>query len=143
MIIYILFLPDTLREEIFEGTDMPGDISTSPSEEITDILLEKHVGRLEFFPPGPIEHPLTSIHLFRTTKSSVVEEFNPFTAEMAAFSGQAISKTFSLSSLGNTDNVLLTFDAPIREGRLNIYLNGQLLSQLQPHSALPSPEFLV
>ncbi|MFQ5620833.1 MAG: hypothetical protein ACE5FT_03245 [Candidatus Nanoarchaeia archaeon] len=139
MIVYVLFLPDVVREDIFKNGEL-GEPRVTPTEfETGEILLEKHVGRLEFYPPGPIEHPLTSVHLFRTTRSSSIEEYNPFSVEKAIFSGEPISKTFSLQNLDNVDNVLLTFGSPIREGRLSIYLNGQLLSQIQPTRGAIAP----
>ena len=84
MIGFIMFLPAADRDAILEGTEpsSPGTTTTQPD----NLLLQKHVGRLEHYPTGPISHPISSVHLFHTTKSTQLAQYNPFTVERAVFS---------------------------------------------------------
>lgn len=137
---FVLFLPEADRQALLDGTPTAPDTRYVPEEgRPGEFLLQEHIGRLEFYPPGPLDHPIGSVHLYRTTRSEVMESYNPFVVERGTFSGASVTKRFTLDNLQNMENVLLTLDTSIREGSLTVYLNGQLVAQVEGESGFIAP----
>lgn len=129
MIMYILFLPPAERNEFLQDDTLtPGerDDGVLPA----DLLLQKHIGRLEFYPQGPIDHPLPSVHLFRTTKSEMLSELGSFIVERGTWSGVPVTKQFSIPNTDLVENVILVMNAKSRSGTLKVSLNGQLIAEV-------------
>ena len=125
LIFYILFLPPEEREALLgdEGLDptTPG-IGTPTITERT--LLLANIGRLEYYNPQGFDHFVPSINLFAAAEAQVLSSQNPFTVRNGWFDKGTKNITFTVSDLENTDNVLLSFNARQRKGRLKIRLNG-------------------
>lgn len=120
-IFYILFLPPTERkallgEENVTGAGLPGEV-----------LLQVPVGRLQFVPRNQFDHPLPNIYLVETRNAQILSKENPFMIKKGWFSEAKKIFAFGISDLENTENVVLSFQAPERRGTLVISLNGQVV----------------
>jgi hypothetical protein len=117
-IFYIIFLPPAEREALLKGENI------TDGELAEQTLLDVPVGRLSFVPRNQFDHPLPNIYLTETRNAAVLGKENPFTVRKGWFSEQSKSFVFSVSDLKNTENVMLSFQAPYRKGVLHIALNG-------------------
>lgn len=132
-IFYILFLPPSERKELLgeeEGVEggVPGEL-----------LLQVPVGRLSFVPRNQFDHPLPNIYLVETRNAQILAKENPFMIKKGWFSEAKKTFTFSIPDLENTENVMLSFQAPERRGTLVIMLNGALIFESTVSLQNPPP----
>lgn len=123
IIMYVLVLPPAEREELL------GDNETSEEEkdeikENESILLEEHIGRLDFVDEREYEHTIPSFYLYKTTESVEIRNINPFIVRNAVFDSKGYDTSFFVKDLENTKNVFLSFHAKTHVGVLSIMLNG-------------------
>jgi hypothetical protein len=117
-IFYILFLPPSERKSLLEGDN-------ATLEEGTGLLLDEAPGLLTFSEKGVFDHSISNIYLIETKNSVILGQENPFIVKKGWFGEQQKSMVFSAGDLDNTENVMLSFQAPERKGILVIALNGQ------------------
>ncbi len=120
-IFYILFLPPSEREALLGDGNVTGD--GGPEE----VLLQSPVGRLQFVSRNQFDHPLPNIYLVETRNAQILAKENPFMIKKGWFSEAKRIFSFSIPDLENTENVVLSFQAPERRGTLVIMLNGALI----------------
>jgi len=118
---YILFLPPEARQELLEG----GNDTDLDEEE--RILLDEAPGKLTFTEKGVFDHSISNIYLVETKNAIVLGRENPFVVKKGWFGEQKKTMVFPVQDLPNTENVILSFQAPERAGTLLISLNGQLI----------------
>ncbi len=118
-IFYILFLPPEERKALLEE-----EAGVSPEDRAGQVLLDVPVGRLAFVPRTQFDHPLPNVYLVETRNAVVLGQENPFIVKKGWFGEQQKSMVFSVSDMENTENVILSFQAPERAGNLVIVLNG-------------------
>ncbi len=135
-IFYILFLPAEERKALLEGENVTG------AEEREAMLLSVPVGRLAFVPRTQFDHPLPNVYLVETRNAIVLGAENPFIVKKSIFGEQAKSMVFGVSDLENTENVMLSFQAPERAGILVISLNGNKIFEGQVKAQNPPPVML-
>lgn len=104
MIFYILFLPPEERERLL------AEETITPSTSETRTPIE--------------EHKLPLIHLFESEKAVVITTINPFLARKTIFGEDIKNQNISVSKPENIQNAVLTFQAPTRNGILEIWFNG-------------------
>ncbi len=120
-IFYILFLPPAERKALL---DLENTTSGGRSAEL---LLQVPVGKLQFVSRNQFDHPLPNIYLVETRNAQILAKDNPFMIRKGWFSEVKKIFTFSIPDLENTENVMLSFQAPERKGILVITLNGALI----------------
>ena len=135
-IFYILFLPAEERKALLEGENV------TPGEDSEQILLDVPVGRLAFVSRNQFDHPLPNVYLVETRNAEVLAKENPFTVRKGWFGEQTKSFVFSIPDLVNTENVILSFQAPLRKGVLRISLNGMPIFESQLTLQNPPPVVL-
>ena len=139
IIIYILFLPPEVRQELL--TENTTNSSTSTEDEY-DALLIEHPGKLE---PSSIYdkysdgHSVPDVLLKVTRNAAVLKSVNPFYVYRSIFGSTSKTVMFDLANVDRTDNVLLSFAASKRTGRLIIKLNGEEIYNSQVESYNPEP----
>jgi hypothetical protein len=139
IIIYILFLPPEVRQELL--TENTTDSNTS-SEEHYDPLLTEHPGKLE---PSSIYsqysdgHQIPDAYLKVTRNAAVLKSINPFYVSTSIFGSTSKTVIFDLANADKTDNVFLSFAASKRTGRLVITLNGEEIFNSAVDSYNPEP----
>lgn len=127
IIIYIMFLPASQREDLLEGDG--SSIGSSVSQNKI-VLLKESVGRLD---PGAKvrDKTLPNVNIFESTNAKVLEEFSPITIRNGWFVKKSRTASFTLQEPENIDNVFLSFSAPIRKGILSIFLNNGLIFEFR------------
>lgn len=126
IIIYILFLPVEDREDLLEEeSDYAGSSGGGSSDDLIELLSE-NVGRLD--PIGMVrDKDIPNVNIFERTDSKVLDTINPISVRNGWFDKRMKIIKFTLSNLETTDNILLSFSAPKRQGILSIKLNGELV----------------
>jgi hypothetical protein len=121
LIFYILFLPPEERKELLaeEQTLAPGIIP-----EGGETIFKAAVGRLSYVGQTEFQHIIPNILLSEERQAKIIEEFPPFTIKKGWFRKQYKNLTFYLTDLETVDNVLLSYQASMRRGRLKIIFNG-------------------
>ena len=118
MVVYILVLPPAEREKLLEGNETEQDNGDDENGVETIVLLEEHVGRLDYVSEREYDHSIPSFYLYKTTNAVELRKVNPFVVRSAVFQTNSHNVTFSIRDLANTKNVMLTFHA-----KTNIYLD--------------------
>lgn len=131
-IFYILFLPAEERRELLEGENLS-------DEDNAGLLLDEAPGTLTFTEKGVFDHSISNIYLVETKNAAILGQENPFIVSKGWFSEQQKSMVFAVSDLDNTENILLSFQAPERRGILVVALNGQKIFEGQVSLQNPPP----
>ena len=125
LIVYILFLPQDDREDFLDGKSVTSSSSSSSGDDIVT-LLKEDVGTLD-----PVDNvrdiDLPNVNIFETTNAKVLDTITPFTIQNSWFVKKSRQTSFRINDLENADNVILSFQAPVRKGILSIWLNGNLI----------------
>jgi hypothetical protein len=66
-------------------------------------------------------------------------EFDSLYIKKSLFEEQNREISFQIDNFQNTDEVMLSFTAPVREGRLSISLNGEIIMNKELNSQSPAP----
>ncbi|MBU1704339.1 MAG: hypothetical protein KJ922_03165, partial [Nanoarchaeota archaeon] len=137
IIVYLLFLPpDELEPYLDDGTGTGGTSTTDSGNPI--VLLSENIGRLDPADKAD-DRDVPNVYLFETTEAKEIDKFNPIYIRNGVFDKKDKSITFTLDDLENTDNLLLSFAAPIRKGVLSVELNSNLIYEYVITNVNPSP----
>lgn len=125
IILYLLFLPSNVRQEVLYGNDTrPGTPSTSGTTNISaGTLLLEHPGKLEFLARNEIDHVIPTVSLFSKTESKELKKIDSAFVSNSWFSEKTSAFNFSIKDLENTDNVALALNVLKKQGSLIIKLN--------------------
>ncbi|MBD3164924.1 hypothetical protein GF323_07030 [Candidatus Woesearchaeota archaeon] len=119
IIIYIIFLPSNERLEL---VDNESDFGGSGEDE-DDILLEDKEIIMQVIGQDEIEHDFPSVNLYTSTEAEKLREENSVYVKNGLFDEQSKQIDFKVKDPDNTKNILLSFEAKKRKGRLIIVLN--------------------
>jgi len=131
-IFYILFLPPQAREELLED----GSNGLSYEE---GLLLNESPQSLSFTDKSVFDHNIPNLFLSAQTNAIVIAQENPFAIYKGWFGEKRKSIRFSIDELEQTENIILSFQAPVRHGTLVIELNGQTIYEAQVNLQNPPP----
>lgn len=122
MILYILFLPPDIRDDLINdgGTN---NISTKTISSNKGILLDENPGTLLESKTMKFEHNMPSFNLFTRTEDSVLKEVQ--SVYISSEKGGQLSKSLPLLIRGRTINVQLSMNIVGHSDVLTILLNGQ------------------
>lgn len=126
IVVYLLFLPPDVRQEILEGNASANE-SDYAFKEYNNTLLDERPGHLSYIAVNEYTHDLPAFNLYIITDSQTIKSQNPFVVRNAWFDKSFKRVTFSVDALSNTNNVLLSFSSPVRKGRLIIKLNDAVI----------------
>ena len=84
-------------------------------------------------------YDIPNVNIFETTNSKVLDTINPISVRNGWFDKRIKIVKFGISDLENTDNVVLSFSAPVRRGILSIKLNGGLIYEYDINSLNVEP----
>jgi hypothetical protein len=138
VIIYILMLPPSDRADLLEqNRTVEGGVKNS-----IIVLMTKEPGTLSNIAETEITHDIPSFNLFSKTDSEVLISFDSIFLKKSLFEEQDRNLTFNVKDMLNTENYVLSFNAPRRSGILTILLNGKILSSEELLSQSPQPKRL-
>ena len=143
IILYILFLPADIRQDILDGKPIDGSDDDNGKVE-GRIVLEEKPGRLDMINlrhciGTECSHKISSFRLFMGTDSSEIETFNPFAIRNNILRKDFQTFNFELNNLEYTDNLLLSFNTYEYDGVLTILLNGVNIYEKRIDSFNPDP----
>ncbi len=122
IVFYIIFLPPEERKELLmeeEGV-LPGVIAPGG-----EVIFKAAPGRLTYVGQTEFEHLVPNILLTEERQAKILADASPFIIKKGWFRKQFKNISLYLPDLETVDNVLLSFQAPVRRGRLKILFNGQ------------------
>jgi hypothetical protein len=120
VILYVMFLPPSEREALFE--EYGEEIEAEVGENIT--LLEEFPGRLDYIAQKEIEHSLPAVNLNIFTESKVIKELDHIYVSKSLFGEKKANISFDLESPEDVEELMLNFVVRKADGRLIINLNG-------------------
>jgi len=139
IILYILFLPPAERESLLNDNTSSEENGGNAAASDNLTLLVENPNRLDFLKADKYDHNLQAFNLYSSTEANVLEEIDSINIRRNIFSKEFKNMTFQVLDIAHTDNILLSFNAPKRSGRLIIYLNGDLISEKEIANQNPSP----
>ncbi|PIN69446.1 hypothetical protein COV93_05520 [Candidatus Woesearchaeota archaeon CG11_big_fil_rev_8_21_14_0_20_43_8] len=140
LLLYILFLPPDIREELLEGNVTSNSTgSTSTADKNDRIILSESPKRLDYFSENEVEHNIADIRLFSKTSGSKILEKNDIHLKKSWFAEEKKSIDFDVKDLDNVDKVLLSFTASTYDGRVQITLNGNEVFNKEITSSIVDP----
>jgi hypothetical protein len=123
IILYILFLPPNVREDLLnENSD--GSSTTDSLNNKT--LFTERVGRIDAINTRSRDHALNSFSIYSITESKQLAIVDSIYIKNSLF-GNEFGKTTFVANEPKAQNFLLTFNAEQHDGRLIIELNGQAI----------------
>jgi len=139
IILYILFLPPAERAELL-GENETVTNGDEVSEELGNLtLLLKQPGSLDYLKTDEYTHDLQAFNLYSSTEANILEEIDSLVIKRNLFRKDFKNITFKVLDPEHTNNILLSFSAPKRDGNLLVYLNGDLIADKIIRNSNPSP----
>ena len=127
IIIYLLFLPPDVRDDLISPNKTNESENTSASNNLT--LLLENPQHISYVSQTEYEHSIPVFSLFKTTNSINLVTENPFYIKNSWTGSTIKDVSFNVPDLSNTDNVVLSFVAAKHKGILTITLNGVVVFQ--------------
>ncbi len=127
ILVYLLFVPPAVRQDILEG-DGDGIIGDEDSDEIkigSSVLLLENPGDVTEEGSSSLSHSMPGVDLYVKTEGKLVEKIGGVAIARSIFNEKLRTIPFFLKDLDNVDNLLLSFNAITAEGDLIIRLNGE------------------
>ncbi|MBW3022993.1 hypothetical protein KY308_02730, partial [Candidatus Woesearchaeota archaeon] len=121
VLLYILFLPPSEREELLNithenATTLAGNAT---AQENVTLLLE-HPGILEYLSTTEYEKSIPPLSLYTKTEALTLQAAEAVTVKSSWFSQQAYNLTFNIADLKYTENIILSFNVESAKGNLII-----------------------
>lgn len=123
MLTYVIFLPTSVKEEIFKNAT--STIGTDDSKKEPDVLLLEHPGRLEHITEGTIEHAMPAVNLYAKTEATVVKASDAIYVRRSIFSKDPKIMDFNIDDLSTVSNLVLNFNVKKAKGSLVVKINGK------------------
>lgn len=127
LILYILLIPASNREEILNIDGVNGGTSNSTLSKDKDIILEEEPGAITKEGRSEYEYDVPSISLSSTTGAEVIKEENPFIIKNGWFVKKTKTIEFEVENKETISNLILSFNTIKREGTLIIKLNDVVI----------------
>ena len=122
IVFYILFLPPEERKALLEDEQAPGVPGGVPG--VGEVLYRGAPGHLAFVGQTEFDHLIPNLLLSEERQAKVLVTANPLRITKGWFRKDFKNISFTLDDPETVDNVLLSFQAPVRRGRLKVMLNG-------------------
>jgi len=139
IVVYVLFLPPDVRNDLLEGGSADSGNSGAYYPEGGKVILLENPGRLDFIMYKEYEHDISPIYLLKTSESKTLKEWNTFHIKNGVFDMKKYETSFSLADLDNTKNLLLAFNPAEAKGTLLIRLNSRIIfeKEIKGHNIDP------
>ncbi|MBR9676854.1 hypothetical protein GOV04_01835 [Candidatus Woesearchaeota archaeon] len=139
IVLYIIFLPPSVREEVLSDAPIDGSggssgtgsgSGSSSGSGTTNTVSEEVVLRegpvvLQYLPDDSIEHELQSVRVVKTPQAEIIAQKTSLISTKSWFADNSQNLNFKIGDLSNTDSVQLSFLTTTSKGPLVIVLNGQ------------------
>jgi hypothetical protein len=141
VVLYILFVPPDLREEILgENWTETGTHNGDNTEfNASRVIVYEHPGRIEEISKLEIKQSLPSVYLTSVYENKLIDQENSVYVKSAWFGEQAAKVEFPFPAPNLTKNTILSFNVNKYGGRLLIYLNQKLIYNNEITQPSPAP----
>ncbi|MBW2986176.1 hypothetical protein KY333_02285 [Candidatus Woesearchaeota archaeon] len=135
LVFYILFLPPSAREELFaeDNFSETGEIMQK------QYLLRAPIGRMDYVGDTEFDHYMPNLYLHESKKAEILANINSFTIQKTLYKTDRKEHTFGIADPANTQNVFLSFAAPLRKGILKIKFNDYDIFEGEVRQNNPPP----
>jgi len=139
IILYILFLPPDIRNELLSETPS-GTGSGSTSTASSTILLKQTIGRVDYIKTNEKNYDLPTVRIQTPTSAQLIKSVNSAKIKNGIFDkdNKEYSMDFDIDTLA-TNNILLSFAVDKYSGPLLITLNGRPIFSSEIKAPNPSP----
>ncbi|MEM2121736.1 MAG: hypothetical protein QXU20_03725 [Candidatus Woesearchaeota archaeon] len=138
---YVLLIPPESRRELLNES-IKNESQQEQKNEAEYVLLLENPGRImpktitEKYSEG---HKLNDVRIYSITQAITIKRINPFYIGSTFFSQDKKTFVFKIDDIKNIRNVVLSFNAESRKGRLIIKLNGVEIFNSEIKSYNPEP----
>ena len=123
IVVYILLLPEDIRQELLNGTTTA---TAKKEKELREALLVfEHPGTLDPIRLRDREKILDSFNLYSEKRAVVLKSVETTHIENAWLKRKTYNVSFKVDEPENTENYILAFDVINSQGRIIISLNGK------------------
>ncbi|MFH1439642.1 MAG: hypothetical protein ABIG89_03685 [Candidatus Woesearchaeota archaeon] len=131
IVLYLLLIPpqeraNLLGDSTYTNTNAAKAKLTGPFT-INKTSLAVSPGRIDYLKFSSYDHPLPAINLYTTTGASVLTKENSLYIKNGIFDYLSKNITFKIKDIEFTDNVMISGSTKKAQGRLRLYLNGNLI----------------
>ncbi|MCM2324897.1 MAG: hypothetical protein NDI94_00395 [Candidatus Woesearchaeota archaeon] len=137
LILYIMFLPPQDRADLLEQNRTA--LGLPPLKDKITLILMEEPGRLSNIPDTEIFKSLPEFNLFTRTDATSLIDFDSIYIKKSLYEEQQRNITFKIDKFDDTDNFILSFNAPTHVGMMTIILNGNILTSKEFTTESPSP----
>ncbi len=125
IILYILLLPEDVRNQLFNTTAAPTTAQRAQVAAERNILVFEHPGTMDPVKLRSREKVLDSFNLYAEKTATVLKSVQTVHIENGWLRKEVYNLSFSVADLANTENYVLAFDVTNAQGRLLASLNGK------------------
>ncbi|MBW2973313.1 hypothetical protein KY346_02890 [Candidatus Woesearchaeota archaeon] len=135
LVFYIIFLPPGERAALF------ADENLSETGEVIEkkVLLQAPIGKIEFVAENEFDHYLPNLYLHESRGAEILTTINPFTIKKTIYKTDRKAHTFGIADPANTQNVYVSFAAPVHEGALKVRFNDMDVFEGEIRQTNPPP----
>lgn len=137
LVLYILFLPPQDRADLLEQNRTALGLPEL-KDKVTIIKLVEP-GRLSNIAEDEIIKDIPEFNLFTRTDATSLIDFDSIYIKKSLYEEQSRNITFNIDRFENTDNFVLSFNAPMHKGIMTIILNDNILTSKEFTTESPSP----
>jgi hypothetical protein len=136
LIIYMLLLPADERDELL---DLDGDGINGSDGGSSSVLLDVSPGFVDSVGRSDYEYSVPNIRIVSNAGAKVIKEENAFVVRNSWLSKKGRDIEFEVGADDKVDNLVLSFNAPVRRGALVVKLNGDVVyeNEVSQFSAEP------
>ena len=132
IILYLLFLPPAERNELLgdQYVGLNGNYDADAALELYDFnetALSTSPGRIDYLKEAEFEHLISAVNLYTVTQAGFLLQEDALYVKNGIFDQLFRDVEFTIGDLENTENVLLSFNIQKAAGRLQIYLNNEMI----------------
>mgnify|MGYP001613299378 CR=1 FL=1 len=124
MVLYILFVPPDVRQDILEGNNESAEKSEDSERQE---LLAESPGSVFPTKTSITVHKLSDMNLFLKTEPKITNLASSITVKKSMFAKSSPTLKFSLNSLSDTNSANLFFSVSRASGELRVKLNGNTI----------------
>ena len=131
IVIYILLLPESAREELLNQTTSTGASGTTEKQIERTILVSAHPGTLDPVKIRSRDKTLASFNLYSEKTAVVLKSVDAIHIENGWLRSKTYNLSFKVDDLEHTENYILAFDVVSSLGRAVVNLNGKEIYNAQ------------
>jgi hypothetical protein len=132
IILYLLFLPPAERDALLgdQYVGLNGNYDSGSTLDLYDFnetALSTSPGRIDYLKEDEFEHLISAVNLYTVTQAGFLLQEDALYVKNGIFDQLFRDVEFTIGDLENTENVLLSFNIQKAAGRLQIYLNNEMI----------------